>query len=315
MHGIDTALRLAREDGWPGGRPLAVRHVDSSTGQPADSAVRLLAVNRVAALVLGPGVQAQPALVAASAQGALALVLDELPEPPAGLPAVLLGPDPGQRGEELAKLARDRSGARRIAVVSDPSDPVSAALARAFVGAWGKDGRLVEVNPDSEKVPPPAADVVLAAVPPAKLDAVCRRFAGVDGGALVLYGGPDVEEAEVLAAGHPGEVYHVTAFAASGPLSEVGQRWREAHVQTWSHPPGRAAALAADSIYLLLAGLRTAPSPGRDGLAKALDRLDTFTGVTGTVRWSNGRPHRPLYLLVSASGKVRKVQRLPQTAP
>src|SRR5262249_35115051 len=65
VQAIELALEQAKEDGvTAGGRPLGVRHVDAAGGEARAEAVRLLTVNRVAALIVGPGVSGAEEVVA-----------------------------------------------------------------------------------------------------------------------------------------------------------------------------------------------------------------------------------------------------------
>src|SRR5438045_2221500 len=65
VQAIELALEQAEADGFTaGGRPVGVRHVDAAGGKARAEAVRLLTVNRVAALIVGPGVPEADEVVA-----------------------------------------------------------------------------------------------------------------------------------------------------------------------------------------------------------------------------------------------------------
>ena len=97
---MQSVLAKAHEEDFTvTGRHVGVRHVDAAKGDARAEAIRLLAVNRVAALIVGPGVKnLDDILAAARAHPTPVIVLDE----------VVQAPDCARRVP-----ARPRSGAAR----------------------------------------------------------------------------------------------------------------------------------------------------------------------------------------------------------
>jgi ABC-type branched-subunit amino acid transport system substrate-binding protein len=315
---MQVTLEEAREEGWSiGGRPVAVRHVDAANGAARAEAVRLLAVNRVAGLILGPGVP-DVEEVAAVARGTAAgvVVLDEVATVPSG-PVKLLGPDPGQRGRALARFAQKHLGKKRAALLLDSRSRLSAALALAFTAAWQPAGQVREWRLDSGDVKGPLGDVagykpevILAALPAARLPEV----AGLLPPGPVLYGGPDEEEAALLAQaqglGAANEVYSAAVWSPSVRVAVESEGWRRRCEGSLHQPPGRDAVLARDGLRLLMAALEKEKTQKslQSHLRQELSAIEEFASVTGKVTWAEGRPVRVLFLVRLAPGKPQVVQ-------
>ena len=214
----------AAKDRTVAGRYVGVRHADSAHLARAE-AVRLLAVNQVVGLILGPGL-ADPEDVAASARSheAAVVVLDETPVAPLGPAVRLLGADPARRGRALAHLARTKLMKKRVALLIDRRNGLCAALGQAFAAAWRPEGELREW-PVAEAAGLPAIrsdlaayapDAVLAAVPAAFLPNLPAILPLVP----ILYGGPDVDE-DVLRAKRQAER---PSGSCSPPRSTPGRR-------------------------------------------------------------------------------------------
>src|SRR5262249_30207773 len=125
-----------QEDYTPPGphrRQVAVRHADSA-GDARAEAVRLLAVNKVVALLAGPGSAATSAAGRAAGSEAAVLVAGD-PTEPAREGVYALGVPAAERGRALARLAPSWRW-RRALVVLDAREPVAVALASAFRAAW-----------------------------------------------------------------------------------------------------------------------------------------------------------------------------------
>lgn len=151
---------------------LRIRHAEAGEG-PRAAAVRLLSVNGVKALILGPGVaDVEGVASAVRAYNVPVIVLDETAGPMDG--AVLLGPDAAVRGRALADHARKGMKLERVKVRVEEKDAVCRAGAEAFRTRFGKPGG------DKE-------EAVLLAVPPGDLARTIKE-AGAD---TYLYAGPD----------------------------------------------------------------------------------------------------------------------------
>jgi ABC-type branched-subunit amino acid transport system substrate-binding protein len=318
VQSMQQVLEMAREKDWQvAGRSLGVRHVDAGGGRARAEAVRLLAVNRVAGLILGPGLaDAEEVAAAARTHEAAVVVLDEAAEAPAGPVVILLGPDPARRGRGLAHLARMQWKKPRVAVLVDSRDRISAAVAGAFAPAWRQAGgslrewniadksELSTVKTDLAKFQP---EVVLAAVPAPRL----RELAGLLPAVPILYGGPDVDEEDLLrqGAGLPaGCTLHVaTAFTSAATLAEPGKEWRQRFEKSQRKSPGRSAVLACDGLRLVMSALEQespkASSNLRTRLRDELSRIKEFESVTGKVVWKDGQAVRPIFLVRFTAGK------------
>jgi ABC-type branched-subunit amino acid transport system substrate-binding protein len=318
VQSMQLVLEMAREKDWQvGGRGVGVRHVDASGGKARAEAVRLLAVNQVAGLILGPGLtDAEEVAAEARTHEAGVVLLDEVAEVPAGPGVIPLGPDPARRGRALAQLARTQWKKPRVAVLLDGRDRISAAVVGSFESVWRQaGGSLREWNiTDKADLPGVTGDltgfkpeVVLVSVPVLRL----RELAGLLPAVPVLYGGPDVDEEELLrdAASLPaGSTLHTaTAFTSAADLSEPGKQWRERFEKDRRKPPDRGAALACDGLKLMMSALEQANSKGltslRAQLREALSGIKEFESVTGKVVWKDHQPVRAMFLVRFLSGK------------
>jgi hypothetical protein len=333
---MNQALEQAREDEFAiDSRPLGVRHVDTGRGTGRAEAVRLLAVNRVCALVVGPGAQRPEEVVAAARlHGALVVVLDELADVPReGNGVVLLAAGPAHRGEVLADFGRHEQKRTRAAVVVDEARSACAAVAEGFSRAWRTskgelrrwkvdDLRHRSAVDDLARFGPDLLLLAVGAEQPAGLD---EAVAGVVGRAVVLYGGEDRD-------GHPlpwlergakdgPAVYTATAFSSLARLPEESRPLLDALRKKQGRAPGRTAVLALDAIRLLrqraevLRELdRAATLMKRFDLLDRLSPLESLDGVTGTMFWKEGQPVRPLFIVGHQGGQetvVRQVQAKP----
>ncbi len=306
VQAMQRELETARASDWRvAGRSLGVRHVDGAEGRARAEAVRLLAVNRVPGLILGPGLKdAEEVAAVARTSEAVVVVLDEVAEVPAGGGIVLLGPDPARRGRALADLVEKVLKKKRVAVLLDDRDRVCTAVATAFMAAWREHGELrqwlVGDGPDRRVTPDEITkyrpEVVLAAVPISRLGSLPGAVLNVP----LLYAGPDADADELVRpfTGLPGsEMFTATAFASTAPLSTVGKEWRQRYEKNQQPPPGRSAMLAADGLRLMMTvlerGQLSDPKKTREEAAK----IKEFESVTGKVTWEDGKPVRPLFVV------------------
>jgi ABC-type branched-subunit amino acid transport system substrate-binding protein len=320
---MQAVLEKARADDWSiAGRTVSVRHVNASRTAKAE-AVRLLAVNRVAGLIVGPGL-ADPGEIASEARTheSASILLDEVVSPQ-GASVFLLGPDPARRGRALAWLARTKLKKKRAALFIDTRNARCDALGDAFAKSWRKTGELREWPMDvsrlaalKDELARDAPDVVLAAVPAERL----VELAKVLPNAPVLYGGPDEEE-EVLrrdgSALLKNGLYTATVYTSAAELSALGKDWRERFEKSEGRHPGRSAVLAADGLRLIMAGLEMGRSELkarsswlelRKQLHKELPNIEEFESVTGTIAMKDGVAQRPLFLVRLEGGKAALVE-------
>src|SRR5262249_59705496 len=104
-------------------------------------AVGLLAVNKVTALVGGPGAAGGEALaLAAQPYGVPVVLTTALPAAARNDALVSLAARPEARGRALAAYVARLPGVSRVAVLTDERDPVALAVAAAFVQELRKAG-------------------------------------------------------------------------------------------------------------------------------------------------------------------------------
>jgi ABC-type branched-subunit amino acid transport system substrate-binding protein len=324
---MNQALAQAREDDFSiAGRPLGVRHVDSAKGTARAEAVRLLSVNRVCALVAGPGVEKPDDLLAAARLYATpVVVLDELPELPAkSSGVVLLAADPARRGEALAEVARKELKRSRAAVVVAEGLPVQAALTEAFSRTWReRKGDLrrwttaeLRQHGQVEELRRWKPDVVLLAVGPGRPKEMDEALTVLAAQALILDGGEDRDGPPLAwldrGAKDGPAICTASAFSRQAHPTDEGRKLLDQVRKKQDRPAGLAAVLALDAIGLL----RLRPDVLRDldreyDLAKRLTLLDdlappeSFDSVMGPMHWKDGRPVRPLFVVQYQGGKEK----------
>ncbi len=303
VQAMQLALERWKEDGYSaGGKPVGVRHADAAKGQARAEATRLLTVNRVAALIVGPGVrEVEEVLALARPREAPVVVLDEVADEALAGPAILLGPSPRERGRALAEYALGLDKRKRALIVTDAKDRVAAAVAAAFAEKWREGGGTV-TEAEADKG---AASAVLLALPPEQAKAWVEK-ASLE--VPILYGGPDggrPRATEKLA------LVEATAWTDLAQLPEDGQAWVKRYTERFRAPPGRAAMLAHDGIGLVLSGLRETEGAAGAKLTQQLASRKSFESVTGTVRWAEGGPRRTLYLVREGGGKRELLKSTP----
>jgi ABC-type branched-subunit amino acid transport system substrate-binding protein len=326
-----------------GGQNVAVIHTDTRGNLEAfeAEAVRLAAVNRVAALLGGTTPEeierldrAGPVVVglagvrtrtlsdfvfltglAPAARGrALARQwADPLARAVAGLAA---GPAPGPLGLTAA-LAGQRAAAARVAVLVDERRQEYGEAAAAFTRELAAGG-----------VPPPAphrykldADLdrlflrlynerpgaVLVAGPPE----VVRRLRAVLPGLPVLFAGGEEQLPELQAhAETHGGIYLATAFVRDTDAPRVRAFVKE-YEAAFHEEPGPAAALAYESAALLFQALeRAGDAPGRDALRKQLKEMEDFPGLCGPLSFGPDQVlRRPAFVVRLDDGRPVTVRR------
>jgi branched-chain amino acid transport system substrate-binding protein len=318
--GVSLAVKEAHERGWSvAGQLPAVRHADShgEGSTVRGQTVRLLAVNRVAALIAGPDATAAEEMVRAARPygsndlvtttrplGATVMVPGVLPRGVSG-EFWALGVRPGWRGEVLARHALAALKAKRAVVLLDDRDALAGELAEAFGKEWSRKGgaevMVWRVGRDGElgeligRVRSERADVVLLAGP---LSAVARwdsqlRNTGLKG--PVFYGGADEGVAPIERSGLPGETYLATVYTREG-LSEQGKVFARQYEKDFGEAPDYPAAGAYDAALLALETLPEA-AKAHVRLREQLSRRESFESVTGPVRWVEDQARRRVFVV------------------
>jgi branched-chain amino acid transport system substrate-binding protein len=307
--GIQLAVDEATaEDRRVGNRPVQVLHVDNrgDAEMAQAEAVRLLSVNKVAALIAGPQAEAA-ARVARTAQSYPVPVLlpTELADPPQGEGEFALGASPSYRGQVLARRAQELPG-DRAAVVSDGGNAVATALAAAFGKEYARDGKHTfsewsyrndaEQNALAERVAGAKPAVVLLAANVRDFSKVRGQLESAGVKAPLLYGGEDAGVLALQADPGRNEVYLATVFTADG-LTAQGQDFRKRYEEAFHEAPDLCAAQAYDSFRLVLDTMVRLRTPAGQRLREGLAGLESFETVTGPLAWKERRARRPLFLM------------------
>ena len=204
-------------------------------------------------------------------------------------------------GSLLAAFARDRLGARRVALLYEVGRSYSAQLARSFRRGFAdaSAGRVVseffylaletDFRPQLRRIKEFKPDVVFmpGSFPDATLAAVQSRQFGLR---ATFLGGDAWSSPLLFQKGTPlGEAYYVELCS---PAPEFDRRYAKAF---GSEPPGCRAVLAYDTIRVIAAGLRRLGTLSPPDLAERLPQTrrrlrdavarSQVDGVTGSIRF------------------------------
>lgn len=314
--GIRLAVMEANKDPDKGaGRTVKVIHTDT-LGKPAAfeaEAVRLVAVNRAAALLGGTAAEEVERLELArvpvvSPCGVLPRSASEL--------VFCTGLAPARRGQVLARCAAEELKGRAATVIADErrDDYLQAAeaFARAFPAAvtkkdpkaapptflrFGGEAQLPDVIRRVKEEKPP---LVFFAGTTADL----RRLRQELGGTIpVLFPGDEgslraAREQRELA----GRVYAATAFAPDADVQRVREFVKQFKA-AFDADPDVDAALAYDDARLLFDALRRAQDNlGGTRIAEELAKVKDFPGVIGPLSFGEDRRLRRPALVVRLEG-------------
>jgi branched-chain amino acid transport system substrate-binding protein len=310
------------DDAHSAGKRLRVEYADTR-GDPVQTqaeAVRLLTVNRVAALLadaddaglerLARGVQPYSVPV---------LVSGELPPRAPGENLFSLAASPAYQGRVLAQFAATDLKAKRLVVLTNNTAAVAGVLSGAFVQearqtkdvrveerTYGKDSEFKEVVQRLQKPPP---DAVLLAGSPQDLQKFRERLRTDEVNVPLLFGGaeggwppPAGGEAE------GGVVYVSTVFAAEG-LTPAGQEVARKYRKRFNQDLDVHAAQAYDSIRLLAETLRRAKATPAAHWREELMGLDDFESLTGPLRFDRDHNARRPVFVVRWEGRQAKLAR------
>jgi branched-chain amino acid transport system substrate-binding protein len=204
-------------------------------------------------------------------------------------------------GSLLAEFARDRLGARRVAILYEVGRSYSAQLARSFRRGFDEPaaGRVVseffylaletDFRPQLRRIREFKPDVVFmpGSFPDATLAAVQARQVGLQ---ATLLGGDAWSSPLLFQRGAPpGDAYYVELCS---PAPEFDREYAQA---VGSEPPGCRAVLAYDAVRVVAAGLRRLGALSPEDLRERLPRTRRLLrdavargevdGVTGRVRF------------------------------
>ena len=305
------------------GRRLAVVSVDDrgSDESVRAEAVRLLSVNRVAALIGGADA-GRAAVLAQAAQpyGVPTVLPSEVAAVRADDASFALGVRPAWRGQILARYASAELKLKRAAVLIDGRNPVAVELAAAFVKEWPTDEGVsiqqetfrsdAELREQAPRVAAakPALVLIAADAPHFKLAGDMLQSLQ---NALLIYGGEDVE-AEGLPAG-PGDILLATVVVRT-ELTERGQAFVKRYAEHFHESAGLAAVQGYDAARLLFDAMGRAKTAAADKVRDQLAATADFESLTGPLRFKDGTARRRVFVVRRGDGQVKVVQRIdPET--
>lgn len=290
------------------GRPVVVLHADSQANPEVaqNSAVRLLAINRVAALIGGENPAVGERLCRTAQQYKAPLLT------PAWVPPALLnpygfcvGPAPPAQGKALAQLADKTLQLSKVAVLTDNRSAASVALTAEFVAALGKakvaSQREYDSDKDFERLAREAKDAkaVLVAGTTADLEKLQKEFqkAELSPDVPIFFGGAEDDNLPLLADSGKNELYWTTVFVVDGGKPNAKEFARKFE-ERFHRPAGSAAALAYDSARLLFGAIGQAKTIKGDKLREELLNLKDFESLTGALSFDKNQvATRPVFVL------------------
>ncbi|MFN4260752.1 MAG: ABC transporter substrate-binding protein [Gemmataceae bacterium] len=293
-------------------------------------AVRLLAVNKVAALLGGENVAATERLAKiAPTYNVPVLTTASLPAPAIQPYTFTLDVCPPDQGRALATFAREDAQARRVAVLVEHQERWGRALAEAFIQALSAHDGL-EVRrwnlsaPDdvTEIIPPLVSwqpDTVLLAGKDECLSVIHALTNPMSEKPLrepvaFLLGGLATRRVAPLATSLSGleiphSLYQATVFTPRADMDTI-QTFTRTYEQRFGQFPDAPAALAYDSVRLLLTTMRQAGTTDGPAIRRALAQTRDFPSLTGPLSiGANHWTHRPVFILHWRKGETKVVRR------
>ncbi len=302
------------------GRPFTVLHADSGETRETlrAEAVRLLAVNRVVALLGAlPPEQGEALLREARLLSAAAVLAGEVPTPPTAAGLLTLGVGPAGRAKALVRFLRDNLRPTRVGLLIDEN----AALAVNFAEILGRglhatpaltfdEARYRNADEQASSIKhllDRKPEAILLALPVQEQPAVLKRLRDAGFTGSTLAGGADTEPSPVLGTSTAPH-YRVTVYAGSG-LSAAGQRFVKSYREQFGAEPGVTAVLSWEAVRLLAETMSKAGSVRPLRLRELLSNDLEFEGITGPIGFTDRQAVRPLFV-VKQTGAESKVERV-----
>jgi branched-chain amino acid transport system substrate-binding protein len=323
VEGAQLAVKAANDAGGisAGGRQQHVSLVvedDQDRAEAAVDAARKLISQEGVAVVVGPQFSRNAIPVAAVAENARVPMISPAstqPETTAGKRYVFRAAftDPFQ-GRVLAVFARDELHAQRVAVLYDVASAYNKGLAEIFRDAFQAGGgqvvafesyttdvkssvasQLERVRTSTPQVLflPNYADEVPAQVEQARQLGIGSALLGSDS-----WGDIEATDLQKL----EGAFY--TGHWAPDMGSAQAQAFVAAYRQAYGRPPTETAALTYDALGLLFQAVARQGALDPESVRNALASVDSYTGVTGTMRFQGtGDPVRSIVMLQIHGGR------------
>lgn len=298
------------------GRRVAVRQADARAGseRAQEEAVRLLSVNRVAALLGGTDpVQAERLARAAQEVGVPLVAQSGLPPAAVNDYTFSSSISPARRGQALARYATQELKISRVALAADSRSAYATACADAFMKEMAaavtprldyKDqAEFVDWVSRVGKARPQGLFLAGSASDLARLRAELRKpgvelpvlFAGGEGSLSALLADPE--------GGHG--VFVLTPYLADADTAQ-NQEFVRAYRERFHEAPDAYAALAYDGARLLFDALRRAKGQAAGKLREELTGVTDFDSLTGPVALDrkDHQARRPVFVVEALDGKA-----------
>lgn len=300
------------------GRSVAVLHADTrgSLDLIQPMAVRLIAVNRVAALLGGADAAQAERLNQVAQQYQIPLLTTSgLPASQIGSFVFPVGIAPEEQGKILARFMAQELKADRAAVLSDGSRTDSVALASAFAKEFRKIGSVPadEFPFQKEAELPDLAKQITAAKPKAILVAAgadVLRAIKWDTKIPLVFGGDEVTDKTLTPNVAPEQViYRATAFVSNGQVPSA-REFEKTYQERFGRAPDVHAVLANDSARILFEAVRQAKSWNSSKVKEQLEKLGTFESLTGPLSFRPDHSvRRAVFIVRLEKGQPKLVKR------
>lgn len=321
------ALAVADQNQGPmsqAGSKLGVLHVDwqNNTELLQPIAVRLLTINRVAALLGGyEAVEAFAMGRAAQSYDAAVLTWAMLPGSGQGENVFSLLPGLQRHGEALALCLADPLKSDRVTLVLDKKEKTASALAEIVLREVNRRGGLTieELAFEGD------ADFALLITKMQTQTARVLLFAGsLDRlASFRKQAGEQLRQSSILFAGCPGQLnlltrdsrafenIHFLSPYAPEQFTSAGKTFLDEHKNLSSDPPSLSETMAYEGVLVLSEAIRRAkplvPTRIRSELAGTL--VQPIEGLTGPLSFElDGSARRTLHLIQMAAGQLKTIK-------
>jgi branched-chain amino acid transport system substrate-binding protein len=241
---------------------------------------------------------------------------------------------PAERAQSLAKFAKEELKAKTVGILTDGNGNSSSGI---LVGAFSKEfkksfsmagkwvytetrkGAAIAERESDFKSPEDLKGIVnqirdkhydVIVFDGAPADLITLRKAGLNEKTPVLFAGEEGSQKSLQAVPSAQVIYLATAFAPEAP-DEAVKKFVQKFQERFQEVPDVHAALAYDNARLLFQGLANVKQLEGSKIKEALDKEETFEGVTGPLnfnvkdRWFS----RPVIILRVENGKVEYVKK------
>ncbi len=229
--------------------------------------------------------------------------------------------DDSFQGRIMAELAAGELGARKAAVVSDPSSAYSRGFAEFFSTVFEQLGGVIVAEETYapgdagvagwlHRIGQSGAEVVAVPIYPSLLASLMPRLRA-EGITVPVLGGDSWSAAGDAERGGWSPAYYSDVWAPQLSSSE-SQRFAAAYRDAYGKPATSYAALAFDAMYMLAAAIELQADAAPESIRAGLRSLEGFSGVTGTIRYQGtGDPVRSAVIMrLAADGSASVHQRL-----